>query len=138
MRLPRLSSLLLATAFLLAAPARLGLTADEDPKIYGDKPEMNGYKLSDYEGFEKKWRLVTVRYRKDTGEMRFTYANPKAWNALLKRSKDYPDGAVFAKIGIITMEDPAFPSSAVPAGTRRYQLMVRNKKKHAEIGRAHV
>ncbi|MGZ3690519.1 MAG: cytochrome P460 family protein [Pseudobdellovibrio sp.] len=95
------------------------------------KDEMNGYKLSDFPDFEKKWKLVTVRFRKDTGEMRFTYANDQALETLLKGATDYPDGAVFAKIGIKTSEDPAFPSSAVPAGARRYQFMVRDKKKFA-------
>lgn len=92
---------------------------------------MNGYKLSTYQGFEKKWKLITVRFRKDTGEMRFTFANDLAYKNLLKGSKDYPDGAVFAKVSQITQEDSAFPSSAVPSGARRYQYMVRNKKLHA-------
>lgn len=93
---------------------------------------MNGYRLSDYKDFEKKWKLITVRYRKDTGEMRFTYANDLAYKNLMKNTKDYPDGSVFAKVGIKTLDDPAFISSAVPAGARRYQLMVRNKQKHTD------
>lgn len=92
---------------------------------------MNGYKLSDYKDFEKNWKLVTVRYRKDTGEMRFTYANDLAFSILKNGKTDYPDGSVFAKIGFKTEEDPGFPSSAVPSGARRYQFMVRDKKKHA-------
>lgn len=92
--------------------------------------QMNGYKLSDYAQFEKNWKLVTVRYRKDTGEMRFTYANDLAFQTLQKGLVDYPDGSIFAKIGLKTQEDPGFPSSAVPSGARRYQLMVRDKKKH--------
>jgi len=91
--------------------------------------EMNGIKFSDYPDFEKKWKLVTVRYRKDTGEMRLTYANDLAFEHLLKGSKDYPEGSVFAKIGIKTVEDKAFPSSAVPGSARRFQFMVRDKKK---------
>lgn len=92
---------------------------------------MNGYKLSTYQGFEKKWKLVTVRFRKDTGEMRFTFANDLAYKNLLKGSTDYPDGSVFAKVSHKTQEDSAFTSSAVPSGARRYQYMVRNKKLHA-------
>lgn len=95
------------------------------------KDQMNGIKLSDYKNFEKKWKLVTVRFRKDSGEMRFTYANDLAYKSLLKGSTDYPEGSVFSKIGIKTTEDKAFPSSAVPAGARRFQFMVRNKKKFA-------
>lgn len=93
---------------------------------------MNGHQLKDFKDFEKKWKLVTVRFRKDTEEMRFTYANALAYQALLKGRIDYPDGAVFAKIGYKTEEDTSFPSSAVPSGARRFQFMVRNKKKYAE------
>ena len=99
-------------------------------KVY-KTDEMNGFKLSDFPEFEKKWKLVTVRFRKDTGEMRFTYANDIAYQNLVKGVIDYPEGSVFAKIGIKTAEDSAFPSSAVPAGARRYQFMVKDKKKFA-------
>jgi hypothetical protein len=44
---------------------------------------------------------------------------------------EYPDGAIFAKVGIITKSDPAFPSSEAPSGARRIQFMVRDKQKHA-------
>lgn len=92
---------------------------------------MNGYYLKDYAGFWKNpdWHFVTVRFRKDTGEMRLTYANDLAWKALLAGGKEYPDGAVFGKVGLLTTEDPSFTSSAVPKGARRYQLMVRDAKK---------
>ncbi len=104
---------------------------------------MHGISLSDYGDFEKKWKLVTVRFRKDTGELRFTYANEKAWKHLKNistevgksqksESKSYPPGAVFAKVGIATDDDPAFVSSAVPSGVRRVQFMVRDEKKFSE------
>lgn len=102
----------------------------EGEQIYKTS-EMNGYKLSDFADFEKKWKLVTVRYRKDTGEMRLTYANPQAFDALMSGGKEYPDGAIFGKIGIKTAADSAFPSSAVPSGARRYQFMVKDKVKFA-------
>jgi hypothetical protein len=86
--------------------------------------------LNSYKNFEKQWKFVTVRYRQDTQEMRFTYANPVAWEALLKNPKEFPDGSVFAKIGLATGQDPAFPSSVAPQGQRRIQIMVRNKKKY--------
>jgi hypothetical protein len=114
--------------FSFLASAKAGEAAT--PKVY-KAYEMNGFKLSDFPDFEKKWKLVTVRYRKDTGEMRLTYANELAAENLLKGVTDYPEGSVFAKIGIKTVEDSAFPSSAVPAGARRYQFMVRDKKKFA-------
>lgn len=120
-------------AVLLAALLPLSARAAEASDFAG-KSEMNGYRLEDYRGFEKNWKLVTVRFRKDTGELRFTYANPLAWKTLRAGKSQYPDGAVFAKVGAVTEEDPAFPSSAVPTGTRRYQLMVRNAKRHADTG----
>lgn len=96
--------------------------------------EMNGLKLSDFAGFEKSWRLVTVRFRKDTNEMRWTFANDSAWKTLAAGSIEYPDGAVFAKIGAVTNEDSQFPSSAVPSGARRFQFMVKDKKKYKSTG----
>lgn len=64
--------------------------------------------------------------------MRYTYANESAWKTLSHDSVDYQDDAVFAKIGFATMEDPDFPSSAVPCGARRYQFMIRNKTQFKE------
>ncbi|MBU6235615.1 MAG: cytochrome P460 family protein [Alphaproteobacteria bacterium] len=95
-------------------------------------PRMNGYSLTQFGNFIKDWKLVTVRFRHDSNELRFVYANDVAWKVLNDGGKVYPDGAVFAKIAIVTQEDPAFPSSAVPAGSRRYQLMVKDSKKHTE------
>jgi cytochrome P460 len=101
------------------------------PAVFAGKGMMNGYSLSQFPDFIKKFHFVTVRYRKDTGEMRFTYANDAAWKTLLAGGAKYPDGAVFAKIGIATEEDPGFTSSAVPSGAKRYQLMVMDRKKNA-------
>ncbi len=96
--------------------------------------EMNGIKRSDFQNFEKDWRLVTVRYRKDSNEMRWTFANDLAWKTLASGSISYPDGAIFGKIGVVTHEDSQFTSSAVPSGARRFQFMVRDKVKYAETG----
>lgn len=95
---------------------------------------MNGIRFEDFRDFENKWKLITVRYRSDSGEQRFTYANSKALRALRSGSRDYPDGAVFAKAAFKTEEDPAFSNSKTPSGTVRYQFMVRNKRKYAETG----
>lgn len=92
---------------------------------------MNGHTLNDFKNFDKKWNLITVRYRRDTEEMRFTYANSVAYKALKKGVIDYPDGAIFGKIAIKTKEDPAFTSSVVPDGARRFQFMIRDKKKYS-------
>lgn len=125
-----LTSFGLFAFILLLAPA--SVRAEKEGVQFAGKEEMNGYRFSDYVGFEKKWRLVTVRFRKDTGEMRFTFANPIAWETLVSGKTDYPDGAVFGKVGVKTGEDPEFNSSVVPDGARRYQLMVRNSQKHAD------
>jgi hypothetical protein len=111
-----------------------GLHAQSAPQAHAGKTVMNGYSLSQFPDFIKNWHFVTVRYRKDTGEMRLTYANDKAWNVLKEGKIDYPDGAVFAKIGMGTRDDPAFTSSLVPGGAKRYQLMVKDKKKHKDAG----
>lgn len=103
--------------------------ADED---FSGKDSMNDIAFSDYKNFAEKWSLVTIRYRKDTGEMRLTYANELALKTLKSGSTKYPDGAVFAKTGIHTGIDPQFVSSVVPRGIRRYQFMVRNKSKYTE------
>lgn len=100
----------------------------------GGKTEMIGYHLEDFGNFAESWKMVTVRYREDSGEMRVTYANPIAAKAMAEKKDkyDYPDGSVFAKIGIITERDPLFASSIVPSGARRFQFMIRDKKKYAE------
>lgn len=115
--------------FCFLSLSLLSATTLAQEKNWGGRDEMNGIRLKDFPKFEENWRLVTVRYRSDTNEQRFTFANPLAWRALMKGSKDYPDGSVFAKIGFITEPDGAFPSSGVPSGARRYQFMVRDKKK---------
>ena len=99
---------------------------------FGGLDTMNGYRLSQFGDFVKNWHFVTVRYRRDTGELRLVYANEKAWQALQNNATDYPDGAVFAKIGIGTEEDPGFTSSIVPSGAKRYQLMVMDHEKHKD------
>jgi hypothetical protein len=93
---------------------------------------MNGIKMSQFPGFAEKWHLVTVRYRKDSNEMRFTYANDLAWKSLQSLKPNYPDGAVFAKIGMMSEADPSFPSSVVPSGAKRFQFMVRDKAKYSD------
>jgi hypothetical protein len=123
--------LLAALIFPVALLAAETPPEKKPEKLFGGKERMNGYALSDYPDFWKKWHFVTVRYRRDTGEMRLTYANDIAWKALLAGGTDYPEGAIFSKIGLMTQDDPAFTSSAVPSGAQRYQLMVKNKKKHA-------
>lgn len=94
-------------------------------------PEMNGIHFKDYKDFTEKWKLVTVRYRQDSKEVRMVYANQKAWDGLKKLKPTYSEGAMFAKVSFITESDPAFVSSSVPSGTRRYQFMLKDNKKYA-------
>lgn len=101
---------------------------------FSGKSAMNDIKYSSYKDFATKWELVTIRFRKDTGEMRLTYGNKLAVETLKKGSTQYPDGAVFAKTGIHTSSDPQFISSVVPKGIRRFQYMVKDKKKYASTG----
>lgn len=116
--------------FLLFVCAR-AFAVEDDAKWAGNL-EMNGYRLGTYKDFAKDWRLVTVRYRVDSGEFRFVYANPIAWKAMSEGKKSYPDGAVFAKKAYVLSHDSSFPSSLVPEDLTRYQLMVKNAAKHAE------
>lgn len=94
--------------------------------------KMNGITFQQFKGFEHKWKLVTVRYRRDNQELRYVYANKKAHIAILQNKLPYPDGAVFAKVAYLAQPDPAFESSLFPSQTRRFQFMVKNSKKYKE------
>jgi hypothetical protein len=95
-----------------------------------DSLKFNGYDIKQFGDFAKDWHFVTVRFRNDSNEMRIVYANDLAWKALNENSNKYPNGSVFAKIGIQTIPDPSFTSSLVPAGSRRVQFMVKNEVLH--------
>jgi hypothetical protein len=97
---------------------------------FGAKEEMNHISFKTYREFPQRWKLVTIRFRKDTGEMRLTYANELAYKTLAEGAINYPDGAVFGKLGINSGADPQFTSSIVPSGIRRFQIMVKDKKKY--------
>jgi hypothetical protein len=101
---------------------------------FSGKDSMNDVSFKTYKDFNSKWPLTTIRFRKDTGEMRVVYANEIASKALHAGSINYPDGAVFAKIGFHTTSDPQFDSSLLPNGVRRYQFMVRNKEAYKNTG----
>ncbi len=119
--------------YLCLLVALLPLTA-LSAENYAGKDSMNGISYKKYQGFPEKWPLVTIRFRKDTSEMRLTYANDVAMKTLQSGAINYPDGSVFAKTGIHTGVDDQFTSSVVPKGIRRYQLMVKDKKKYASTG----
>ncbi len=95
---------------------------------------MNGYSLKDFGDFTKDWNLVSVRFRKDSGEMRYTYANKKAWTALNSESVDYQNGSIFGKVSYVTYQDEDFPSSFIPSRPSRVQFMVKNKGLYKKTG----
>lgn len=100
--------------------------------LSNDNAVVNGIRFADYKGFEKNWKLATVTFRTDSKEMRFSYANDLAYNTLLKGSTDYPKGATFIKVAMLTAGDPAFINSEVPGTVHRYQVMVYDKEKYPE------
>lgn len=102
-----------------------------DPLTFAGKSEVNGIVYADYKEFPTTWQLVTIRFRKDTGEMRLTYANELALKTLMSGSINYPDGAIFAKTNVRTMIDEQYPNSIAPKELSRYQFMVRNNDKYA-------
>lgn len=116
-------------ALTIAFLSVTGMALGDPPADHSGQPEMNGIPYSDFNKITREWELVTVRFRKDNNEMRFTYANPTAAKALRSGTKDFPDGSVFAKVGRLVESDPAFESSLVPSGSKRFQFMVRNKAK---------
>ncbi len=103
-----------------------------EPDGSGKPGVMNDIPFEKYKDFPTQWRLVTVRYREDSLEQRFTYANDLAWEAMKNLKPEYPDGAAFGKVGFIVEADPAFASSKVPSGARRFQLMIKDKKKYKD------
>lgn len=94
--------------------------------------EMNGIFFDQYKNFPTEWKLVTVRYREDSKELRFTYANEVAFKALDSIKPEYPDGAILGKVSFIVEDDPAFSSSKVPSVSKRYQLMIKDKSKYKD------
>lgn len=118
--------------FVIAFGLFILLTLSSLVPARSEEVSMNGIRLQQYGDFPETWKLVTVRYRKDSNEMRFTYANSTAWEAMKKNQLPFPDGSVFAKVGYKSGIDPAFESSVVPSGARRFQFMVKNAKKYSE------
>lgn len=92
---------------------------------------FDGIDVAQYSEFWRRWRLVTVRYRKDNGEQRFVYANETAWQALQRGDSVYPDGAMFGKIALNLVADASFPNSAEPAGFTRVQLMRKDSRRYS-------
>ena len=123
-------SIFISFAFLMSPSVTLAYF--ESATQSTDNTIMNGISFKKYSNFTSKWKLVTFRFREDSGEIRITYANDKAWQGLKKLKPAYEDGAMFAKVSYLTEQDPAFPSSRQPTTSARYQFMQKNKKKFKE------
>lgn len=78
-----------------------------------------------FQNFWLQWGMVTTRYKPDGGELRFTYANKIAAEALATGEYPFPEGSVLAKIGAKAMLDPGFSSSLVPGSIERVQVMLK-------------
>jgi hypothetical protein len=78
-----------------------------------------------FQNFWLQWGMVTTRYKPDGGELRFTYANKIAAEALATGEYPFPEGAILAKIGAKAMLDPGFSSSLVPGSIERVQIMLK-------------
>ena len=127
--------LALFAVMLVAMPAFADPSPQKIPDFFppraGMPQEVNGIKFADFKDFQHTWQMVTITYRVDVSEMRISYANDIAYKALKAGTKNYPDGAKFAKIVLNTAGDPAFIDSMVPSTVNRYQFMVRDAKKYA-------
>jgi hypothetical protein len=92
---------------------------------------MNGIEYKKIEKLFPSMKPVTVRFRTDIQQERFTYANEKAYRTLKAGRTDYPNGSIFIKFAADTGDDPAFPSSRIPLRDNRIQIMVRDTVKYA-------
>jgi hypothetical protein len=95
-------------------------------------PAMNGIDPKTAAAFWDTWHQVTVRFRQDSGEQRFIYANDIAWAALNRGSATMPDGAMFGKVAFTTTMDPAFPNSVEPKVPTRIQLMRKDSRRYPQ------
>jgi hypothetical protein len=130
LRILILAALLSFYSPLFATPNFLN-TAESGGQTGPPSHEMNGIKFSKFKDFES-WKQVTVRFRQDTDELRFVYANDAAMKTLKSGKTDYPDGSVFAKYAKVSAPDPAFPVSFEPNGALRVQLMVKDRKRYPD------
>lgn len=83
-----------------------------------------------YDGFWRTWRTLVSRYRADTNEMRYTYANDVAMKVVGAGGHEFPDGAVFGKVVWDAAADPLFPNSVQPTRVKRYTLMIKDRQKY--------
>ena len=93
--------------------------------------DINRYSHERFPIFSRSMEAWTVGYGVDMTELRFVDADPLAYQTLLSDNMNYPNQAVFAKIGMKTDNATAFISSKVPSEIRRFQFMVHNQQKYA-------
>lgn len=80
-----------------------------------------------FQDFWLRWSMITTRYKPDGEELRFTYANQIAAEALAKGQYPFPEGALLTKIGARAVHDPGFSSSLIPGSIARVQVMLKDK-----------
>jgi hypothetical protein len=95
---------------------------------------MNGIDPKVATKYWERWHFVTTRYRKDNDQMRIVFANDLAWEAMVKRSKSYPEGAMFAKAIFHGGNDPVFPASVIPGTYFELELMKKDSKAYRKTG----
>ena len=101
---------------------------------YLPNPEFSTYPFRD---FWQRWHLVTVRYRTDIKELRWVYANNKAWAVLIRGGRHYPVGSRIAKIAYNAVPDRLFPDSLIPSAQAvRIQMMVKVPPTPPSVSRA--
>ncbi len=125
---------LILTALTNSAPFSAAAGVDSGEGVSSVLPDLskasrfNGISPKNAANFWDKWHLVTTRYRKDAGEIRFVYANAIAWKAILAGKKVFPEGSELGKLAFNSKIDDAFPVSLVPSKFSRVQLMIKNSK----------
>jgi len=119
--------LILSAALSLAAHANETVDMPEFPNALLNKSVQHDINPELFDHFWDNWQMATTRWREDNKELRFTYANPLAWEAMKSGKFDYPTGSVLTKMGVHVMEDPLFPNSQVPSRrVNRVQIMLKD------------
>ncbi len=141
--------LLMIAGFVLWNKAKTGDTVQPQNDASGNHevihryfpiPDLRDYGVRDgialqrLPEFWRTWSLVSVRYRSDSREQRFVYANPAAWKAMVAGKKEFPDGAMFGKLAFYTQLDSSFPVSLEPHGFDRLQVMKKDSRRYAATG----
>lgn len=115
---------------LFAAPRGISPGGKYMPSLPdpSDLKPINGIDPRSAKRFWERWHLVTSRYRRDTNQTRFIFANDIAWDAMSKRLRKYPDGSMFAKATFESAPDSVFPASIIPKRYVELQMMKKDSR----------